>query len=150
MLLRLAQISMLVSFYLTGRALYHTWGHGFATEFFGQPIGPHMQFHAVREVFMALGRVAVIAIFMYAPAAVRKRLGWIVMAIASAFLTAGVLISLPITGTTLPGFEAAMNHYGNTGFAALALALCAKDYWASPQAAASTSPGSTAAPTLAA
>ena len=145
MLMRLAQLSMLVSLYLTGRALYHTWGHGFATEFFGQPIGPHMQFHAVREVFMALGLVAIIAMFMYGPAALRNRVGWIAMAIASAFLTAGVLIALPITSNTLPNFEAAMNHYGNTGFAALALILCWKDYWSADKAHSSSSVGGAAA-----
>ena len=150
MLMRLAQLSMLVSFYFTGRALYHTWGHGFATEFFGQPIGPHMQFHAVREVFMALGLIAVVGIFMYGPAPVRSRLGWIVMAIASAFLTAGVLVSLPITANTLPNFEAAMNHYGNTGFAALALALCWREYWSGGQARVQSAAGRSAAHTPAA
>mgnify|MGYP001823877568 CR=1 FL=1 len=147
MLMRLAQLSMLVSFYFTGRALYHTWGHGFATEFFGQPIGPHMQFHAVREVFMALGLIVIIALFMYGPAAFRNRIGWIVMAIASAFLTVGVLIALPITSNTLPNFEAAMNHYGNTGFAALALILCWKEYWSAGQPDVASSPGSAAAHT---
>jgi hypothetical protein len=147
MLMRLAQLSMLVSLYFTGRALYHTWGHGFSTEFFGQPIGPHMQFHAVREVFMALGLVVIIALFMYGPAALRNRISWIVMAIASAFLTAGVLIALPITSNTLPGFEAAMNHYGNTGFAALALALCWTEYWSAGQAHAPSPAGSAAAHT---
>jgi hypothetical protein len=145
--MRLAQLSMLVSLYLTGRALYHTWGHGFATEFFGQPIGPHMQFHAVREVFMALGLVVIIVMFMYGPAVLRNRISWIVMAIASAFLTVGVLIALPITSNTLPGFEAAMNHYGNTGFAALALALCWSEYWSVGQARVSGSAGTAAAHT---
>ena len=85
MLQRLAQLSMGVSLYFTARAIYHTWGHGFASDFAGQPIGSHMQFHAVREVFMMLGLIAVIAVFMYGPAAVRNRTGWIVMAIASLF-----------------------------------------------------------------
>ena len=129
MLLRLAQLSMAVSLYFTANALYHTWGHGFASDFFGQPIGPHMQFHAIREVFMALGLVVIIALFMYGPAAVRNRTGWFTLLIASAFLTVGVLVALPITNNTLPNFAAAVNHVGNTAFAALALALCWKDYF---------------------
>lgn len=137
MLLRLAQLSMAVSLYFTARALYHTWGHGFASEFFGQPIGPHMQFHAIREVFMALGLVAVTAYFMYGPASVRNRTGWLMILISSAFLTVGVLISLPITDNTLPNFEAQLNHVGNTAFAALALALCWKDYVTGGSAASS-------------
>lgn len=128
MLLRLAQLSMAVSLLFTASALYHTWGHGFANDFFGQPIGPHMQFHAVREVFMALGLVVIIAMYMYGPAALRNRTGWFTLLIASAFLTVGVLVSLPITNNSLPNFAAAMNHVGNTAFAALALALCWKDY----------------------
>jgi len=144
MLLRLAQLSMAVSLYFTARALYHTWGHGFADNFFGEPIGSHMQFHAVREVFMALGLVVVTAFFMYGPAAVRNRTGWIMILVSSAFLTAGVLISLPITGNTLPNFEAMMNHIGNTAFAALALALCWKDYGQQAPAAANAVPGANA------
>lgn len=144
MLLRLARLSMAVSLYFTARALYHTWGHGFASEFFGQPIGPHMQFHAVREVFMALGLAVISAFFMYGPAPVRNRTGWFVMMIASVFLTVGVLISLPITNNTLPNLEAAMNHVGNTAFAALALALCWKEYNGQAQAASASIRGSSA------
>jgi hypothetical protein len=129
MLLRLAQLSMAISFYFTGNALYHTWGHGFSNDFFGQTISPHMQFHAVREVFAALGLVIIVAWFMYGPASVRNRTNWITMLIASTFLTVGVLAALPITDSVLPNLAAKMNHYGNTGFAALALALCWKEYF---------------------
>ena len=128
MFLRLAQLSMAVSLCFTASALYHTWGHGFNSEFFGQPIGPHMQFHAIREFFMALGLVVIIVLYMYGPTSLRNRTGWFTLLIASAFLTAGVLIALPITNNTLPGFAAALNHVGNTSFAALALALCWKEY----------------------
>lgn len=145
MLQRLAQLSMGVSLYFTARAIYHTWGHGFASDFAGQPISPHMQFHAVREVFMDLGLIAVIVLFMYGPVAIRNRTGWIVMAIASFFLTVGVLISLPITNNTLPNFEATMNHVGNTAFAALALALCWKGYTQQASTAAAPMAGSAAA-----
>lgn len=131
MLLRLAQLSMAISLFFTASALYHTWGHGFAGDFFGEPIGPHMQFHAVREVFMALGLVVIIVWFMYGPAAVRNRTGWFTLLVASVFLTVGVLAALPVTNTSLPNFAAAVNHVGNTGFAALALALCRKDYFSS-------------------
>jgi hypothetical protein len=131
MLLRLAQLSMAVSLFFTASAIYHTWGHGFQSDFFGQPISAHMQFHAVREAFMALGLVAIIALFMYGPATVRTRTGWFTLLIASAFLTAGVLVALPITNNALPNFAAALNHVGNTAFAALALALCWKEYFRS-------------------
>jgi hypothetical protein len=127
-MLLMAKLSMAISFYFTGRSLYHTLGHGFSNDFYGEPIGLHMQFHAVREFFMALGIVAIVALLMYGHRNLRTPIAWWIMLIGSAFLTLGVWISMPIVGTGLPGFEAALNHVGNTVFAAIALGLCWKSY----------------------
>ncbi len=128
MLFRIAQVSMAVSFYWTILSLYHTWGHGFSDEFFGVLYSSHAQFHAIREVFFALGITIVVGIFMYGPQSIRTPVAWWVMLIGSAFLTLGVWLAMLITDNQFPNLDASMNHIMNTLFAAIALALSWKSY----------------------
>lgn len=135
MLFRIAQVSMALSFYWTYRSLYHTWGHGFNDSFAGQLYSGHAQFHALREVFVSVAVMVVVGIFMYGPKSVRTPIAWWVMLISSAFLTIGVWLALQLTGNSFPNLGASMNHILNTAFAALALALCWKEYQSENQAA---------------
>lgn len=128
MLFRIAQVAMAISFYWTFLSLYHTWGHGFSDEFFGVLYSSHAQFHAIREVFFALGIVLMVGIFMYGPKSMRTPLAWWSMLIDSTCLTVGVWLAMLITDNQFPNLDASMNHIMNTLFAAVALALSWKSY----------------------
>jgi len=128
MILRIAQVSMALSFYWTIRSLYHTWAHGFEDQFAGVLYSPHAQFHALREVFVSVAIMIIVGIFMYGPKSVRTPLAWWIMLIGSALLTVGVWIALQLTGTEFPNLAASLNHILNTLFAAIALALCWQSY----------------------
>jgi len=127
-LLRLAQLSMAISFFFTCLSLFHTWNHGFSDEFFGVLYSSHAQFHAVREVFFAAAIVIVVGIYMYGPKSIQTPLAWWVMFIGSALLTAGVWLAMVITDNSFPNISASLNHIMNTLFAAIALALCWKSF----------------------
>ena len=130
---RAAQIVMALSILATLRTLRHTAGHAFNDNFMGEAIGRHMNFHGMREVFMAMGLVVVVAIIMYGPRTLRTPANWWIMTVASVFVTVGVWASLPIVGVSFPTLGASLNHILNTLFAAIALGLCFKSYHPSSQ-----------------
>lgn len=130
MQLTIARICLIVFVLATLTSLGATWSHVGDDQY-----TLHAQLHFGRESFSTLAIVAISVLIMFAPAARRSRLGWIVMTINVSAVTLGFWISLVVVGKSL-SLGAAADHIVNTVAGLLAVLLSWRSF---NQAAAVTS-----------